>query len=446
MIVYTPSRVKAFCEVFRSTLSRPQLSNLTMFISGILLARGKRSLAQFGRTIAQRTRYRGTISRHLRSRYLRTRDWCGRMSQHLVGMVPVNRGARWVLCIDGVSSQRGSFTKIANAQQLQKKGPKSRGSGSKSHTFVMGLLITDTGVRIPLRRMTWRTKSYARKTNKKYKTQTDLACELMKEGQRLVPQGVELIVLADAYFGVRKVAECCKRLKLTYIIPLGPQRIIPGSNNRRMRIDNRARRLRRDVWEEFSLVSGSEETVHYRRYSASEREKSKRRRFRVYSEVRNVLTLGDVNLTYSWKSPIYTSRGPRDRESLKFLASNNLDLRPCEVVELYELRWQIELFFRELKSNLGLGDFQGTDFQAFERYVDLVLLSFMCLEWSRLMEPRALATRRTTGIRDYLYVKSIEEDLVRLSSEINTASGRRQFSAMLLKTLDSPDSLRRSAG
>lgn len=435
MVVYTPARVKSFCEIFRSKLSRPQFSNLTMLLTGILFATGKRSMAQFGRTIAGHTRYRGTISRHLKSRFLRTRDLCGEMSRHLVGMVPLKRGARWVLCIDGVSTQRGSFTKIANAMQFQKKGPNSRGPGSKAHTFVMGLLITDTGMRIPLRRMTWRTKSYARKTNKKYKTQTDLAYALIEEARALVPQGIELIIVADGYFGVRKVAQCCNRLNLTYIIPLGQQRTVSGHDNRRTRIDNRARRLRRDVWEEFSLVSGSEETVHYRRYSASEREKSKRRSYRVYSEVRNLLTLGEVKLTYSWKSRIYTSRGPRDQKSLKFLASNNHDLRACEMVELYELRWQIELFFRELKSNLGLGDFQGTDFQAFERYVDLVLLSFMCLEWSRLIESRALAARRSSGIRDYLHAKSIEEDFVQLSSEIGTASGRRRFAALLLRTL-----------
>ncbi len=439
MVVYTPSRVKEFCEVVRGSLSKPQFSNLTMLISGILFAAGKRSLAQFGRTIAANCRYRGTISRHFRSAHLRSRDLCGQMCEYLVGTVRRRMGAQWFLCIDGVSTRRGGFTKIANAQQLKTKGPKARGSGTKSHTFVMGLLLTETGVRIPLRRRTWRTKAYARCIGKKYKTQTQLAAELIEEAQALLPNDINLIVLADGYFGVRNIANCCRRLKVAYITSLGSNRnyIEVNQSGKRVskKIVNRARRLRRDAWEEFSLVSGSEETVHYRRYSARERKKRNRRSFRVYSEVRTVATLGDVNLAYSWKCPVHTSRGLRQRESLKLLASNDHELTARQIVEFYELRWQIELFFRELKSDLGLGDFQGTDFQAFERYVDLVLLSFMCLEWSRLSDSRALGAARSAGLRDYLHVKSIEDDFVKLASEIGTKSGRRRFTNLVAKTL-----------
>jgi hypothetical protein len=45
-----------------------------------------------------------------------------------------------------------------------------------------------------------------------------------------------------------------------------------------------------------------------------------------------------------------------------------------------------EVFFRELKSDLGLSDYRGTGFRAFERHVDLVLLSFMLLEEMRVQE------------------------------------------------------------
>ena len=35
---------------------------------------------------------------------------------------------------------------------------------------------------------------------------------------------------------------------------------------------------------------------------------------------------------------------------------------------LYALRWQIEVFFRELKSDMGLEDDSGGDFRAYERF------------------------------------------------------------------------------
>ena len=34
------------------------------------------------------------------------------------------------------------------------------------------------------------------------------------------------------------------------------------------------------------------------------------------------------------------------------LLTNDLSLSVAEIVELYDLRWQIELFFKELKSSL----------------------------------------------------------------------------------------------
>ncbi len=64
-----------------------------------------------------------------------------------------------------------------------------------------------------------------------------------------------------------------------------------------------------------------------------------------------------------------------ERETFKVLVCVNSELlgeRDMEklgamIVECFEMRWPVEVFFRELKSDLGLSDYQGTDFRAFER-------------------------------------------------------------------------------
>ena len=132
--------------------------------------------------------------------------------------------------------------------------------------------------------------------------------------------------------------------------------------------------------------------------------------------------------------------GLREEESLKVLLTNDFGLSAKEVVEFYELRWQIELFFRELKSELGLGDYRGTDFRAFERHVDLVLLAFLCLEWLRSTDviPKRSLDVRTQTLLVWLQADVMREDLQRLEKEILQGTGRRRLASILRKLTSAP--------
>jgi len=55
------------------------------------------------------------------------------------------------------------------------------------------------------------------------------------------------------------------------------------------------------------------------------------------------------------------------------------------------------LKFRELKSELGIGDFSGQDFEAFERFIDVSLLAFMYLEWCRVQNANSARSRKEKG-------------------------------------------------
>ena len=75
----------------------------------------------------------------------------------------------------------------------------------------------------------------------------------------------------------------------------------------------------------------------------------------------------------------------------KILMSNATGLRAAEVVELYDRRWQIELFFKELKSTLGFGRYRFRSFAKVEAWAQVCLVSFVYLEWRRA---RALRRRQ----------------------------------------------------
>ena len=54
-----------------------------------------------------------------------------------------------------------------------------------------------------------------------------------------------------------------------------------------------------------------------------------------------------------------------------------------QIVELYCLRWQIELFFKELKSTFGFHQYQFRRFESVESWSELALTAFLYLEHYR---------------------------------------------------------------
>jgi hypothetical protein len=79
--------------------------------------------------------------------------------------------------------------------------------------------------------------------------------------------------------------------------------------------------------------------------------KAKARTFWVHPERRAVHNVGDVLLVFS------TKEQPKPGQKVtvqKVLISNGVDRSAAELVTLYDLRWQIELFFKDRSYAVGL--------------------------------------------------------------------------------------------
>lgn len=81
----------------------------------------------------------------------------------------------------------------------------------------------------------------------------------------------------------------------------------------------------------------------------------------------------------------------------KVLACTDATATARQVVEWYEVRWQVEIFFRELKSRMQFGCYVLQKFEAVERYLDLLLMGFLLLEQERLRELRAAGPASARG-------------------------------------------------
>ena len=101
--------------------------------------------------------------------------------------------------------------------------------------------------------------------------------------------------------------------------------------------------------------------------------------------------------------------------------TNNLDWSPRTVADLYRCRWQIEVFFKQIKQTLQLADFLGHNANAVRWQVWMALLVYVLLRYLSYLSKWAHSfTRLFTILRAVLWSKL---DLLKLLDSYGTAGG-----------------------
>jgi hypothetical protein len=247
----------------------------------------------------------------------------------------------WVAIFDGTDSRRGGLAKIQNTRRYGKKPKKKKGGrpSTKTHTFVLGLLVLPCGVRLPLPRKSWYTRAYAKSQKLPYKTQTQLAEELLTWLHSLLPANISVVVLADSYFEGQALFKLCNDWDYTFISKLKSNRAFADAEGQHIVAYGKA--VAQDKFRQRRLCRGKEATASYRRQPNRKPQAHEKRVYDYYSECRQVSTLGEAQVVYSWKTPVYTPKPRRDRRQFAALVTNNLKMSAAKIVEYYELRWQI---------------------------------------------------------------------------------------------------------
>ena len=121
----------------------------------------------------------------------------------------------------------------------------------------------------------------------------------------------------------------------------------------------------------------------------------------------------------------------------KVLMTNATDLEAAQVAELYTLRGQVELFFKELKSHLGLSQDRFREFVKVENRVQACRVTFVYLEWYRAEQLRRVAVperekgwwrgQRSHGLAQAVFREAEERDVAQLYRWSGTASGQRRL-------------------
>ena len=115
------------------------------------------------------------------------------------------------------------------------------------------------------------------------------------------------------------------------------------------------------------------------------------------------------------------------KERLMTFLTNQLTWSPESVVELYRCRWQIEVFFKQIKGSLQLADFLGTSANAVRWQVWTALLVYLLLRYLAFLSDWAHSFSRLFAVvRTCLWRKL---DLLKLLARYGTAGGNFRYLA-----------------
>ena len=241
------------------------------------------------------------------------------------------------------------------AKRARKMGYVSKIWDHKQQKFVRGHValfaaIAFRGVVLPWRVELWKPKGHP---GPRYRKLTDRAAAMVKAFA--VPAGVKVRVLFDAFYLCPQVARACQAKGFTFFSVAARNRNFTTANGKRRKI--------------AALMPG---LIRHRGRNVRMRRSRKSARLRIACADGHLSRIGRVRMVVS-KRP----RGPWKK--CIAVVTNETGLRPREVVAIYERRWLVEVLFKELVQDLGLGDYQMIAEEGILKHLHVCCLAHLLL-------------------------------------------------------------------
>jgi hypothetical protein len=471
MVLGVPTEVKKFFAPAIKDASKPIRKALAAMVLAFLLAPHYRRLKTIAGLVLGHRVHVATISRRLVNPHWKTRDWYvslyerhWRDTDRWERRVARGRKRQWVIVID--TTYHSSVGECMENMIVMSRRKDPRRRSKRQHAFLVGMILTDRGGRIPLPRRSYYTKDYCREHGKRYRTLNQLAASMLKEVS--VPDDVDVTVTFDSAFDADMIHRVCRNRGFREVFPIDPNRNLSASEDP----DAEALADRRVVawtrsWdcEEFKLIElqvENEDFVYFRRRHVDNlRVKKTKRRYAVAARLATVSKLGACLIVASYKEnprvellpgqsadwqAYHTSQVVSRKKHKKVpsrwhgkvLACTDPDATARQVIEWYEVRWQVELLFRELKSRMQLGCYVLMKFEAVERYFDFLMMGLLLLEHQRLNDMKQagdpsrragepwVQARVTDRLRN-LEVIMNEWNIQQIEAALKTKAGRKRL-------------------
>jgi SRSO17 transposase len=358
IISHLPSFAQRFFHRFEPELSKPQFTHLWSLVLGIVLNLRAAKLVHLSALApagGHRTRCGAFLSHS---------DWDAPALLHeaasdlLASMKPQPGETVYLILDDTRLPKRGS-----------KMGWVSKIYDHKEHKFVRGHVVLTAaiafrGVVMPFRIELWKPKGHP---GPRYRKLTNMAAAMIKALE--APVGVKVRVLFDAFYLCPTVTKACEFKAFTFFSVAARNRNFTSANHKPRKIAKLMPGLIRH--------QGNNVRMKRARGTAA---------LRIACCDGRLSRIGQVRMVVS-KRP----RGPWKK--CIAIVTNETGLKARQVVEIYERRWLIEVLFKELAQDLGLGDYQMLQTDGIVNHLHVCCLAHLLLTHHSVQDIGAKASK-----------------------------------------------------
>jgi hypothetical protein len=416
-----------------------------LFLTPFLLPTCRRSVAAAAHSVLNDVRDAGWMLRWLGSSSAPQAMLAAAQVQLLTLARDSAKGLHILILDSTFHGQQGKNTQNTIATGNTKKRAKKSDRHQKKthrhsgHCFVFALLLTPNGLRIPYW-LPFFTKPHCELFGRKHISQASLAAQLVDSIP--LPQGSRVVVVGDTAFEAKQIRQACARRNWQWVVPLNPERRLAGKSPR-PKVRSLYEQLTSTDFRKVSLRLDQGDLAAMARVSPS-RSKAKKheRTYWVHHRTAAVHNVGEVALLFSR----LTEPTPSDVKVQKLLISNAVAASTEELLLWYSLRWQIELFFKEMKSELGMCQYKLGTFQRVQGWVNLSVVAFCYLEWTRWQSQQQATGKdkpfwqrlRTAGLKEKIRQQVQRAEIESLLALAGNEEGRECLKSLLDKICDNP--------
>jgi hypothetical protein len=216
-----------------------------------------------------------------------------------------------------------------------------------------------------------------------------MAAELI--GEYSAPKGVQVHVLFDSYYLCPVVVKACREKEFHFVSTLKNNRNL-FQQGRKLKVGSYGRNLHKRRPKKTYRLKKAHRTVEFRYVDAGWMKVSK---------------LGRLHVVFSKKN---------HERNILGLVTDDPKLSASQIIRTYSDRWSIEVFFKDSKQLLGLGQYQNLSYEAVVTHLHLVcfayaLLTHVALEGEGAQGQRIVTANLSTADLQNAVRRIVWEDL-----------------------------------
>ena len=308
--------MKQFLDEFKPVFNKPQHRNFSTYITGLIACEGKKNIKNINEAFTEH-RDQSTLNR-----FITEPSWSlQRLEETRLRLaregLPVKQGSTGTLIIDDtITKKTGKHMEYTGYHYDHSEGKTVMGHSLVTSHYVNGEAGYPVGLRLYVK------KEDCLERRRRFKTKIQLAVEQIKGFK--APPGTETVAAFDSWYFCRRVVEAARSMGFDWVTQAKSNRVIRWRGVS-MNVTELAESLPAGLFR--SLMIGGD------LYCL--------RGFRVWMN-----GVGRVRLVVS-----------REEDGFHFYVSNRVNWSVRRVVAAYRRRQSVEVYIRDVKQNLGLGEY-----------------------------------------------------------------------------------------